>query len=210
MVPVNFLPTLYMLDFFRKHKVFAFSIISWHKMTPVVVKPCSGTTLVEVNSGNVLLPDSTMPLPESILTSHQWGPVIIAWEQFHEIPQPSIAKIGLKMAYLRFHSILPGANELTLISKYPRLSTTRKIFRHIFYWNICALVEDHDISIANALEILQSFTDAEPWHSIVLGLGYTSMCISVSAIILIIYPVHVYHMVTFVLKNPVDILFWSH
>ena len=32
-----------------------------------------------------LVPDGTKPLPEPILTYHQWGPVVITWGQFHII-----------------------------------------------------------------------------------------------------------------------------
>ena len=32
--------------------------------------------MVNIGSGNVLLPDSTEPLPEPMLTSHQWGSVV--------------------------------------------------------------------------------------------------------------------------------------
>ena len=38
------------------------------------------------------------------------------WRQFaktEETPQPLITKISLKMAFLKFHTNLPGANELT-------------------------------------------------------------------------------------------------
>ena len=33
-----------------------------------------------------------------------------------EIPQPSITKISLKITYLKFHSNLPGANEMNCLS----------------------------------------------------------------------------------------------
>ena len=55
--------------------------------------------LVNIGSGNGLLPDSTKPLPEPMLTYHQYGPVIFIWEQFHKgyIPQPKTIKISLKI-----------------------------------------------------------------------------------------------------------------
>ena len=38
---------------------------------------------VKFDSGNGLLLDNTKPLPEPILTLHQWGQVIFIWWQFH-------------------------------------------------------------------------------------------------------------------------------
>ena len=72
---------------------------------------------VNIGSANDLLPDGTKPLPEPMLTDHQWSPSdirIMAISQ--EKPQPSIAKISLKITYLNFHWNFPGANELTFIS----------------------------------------------------------------------------------------------
>ena len=34
---------------------------------------------VNTDSGNGLLPDSTKPLPESMLTDYQWSPVTFIW-----------------------------------------------------------------------------------------------------------------------------------
>ena len=39
--------------------------------------------LVNIGSGNGLLPDGTKPLPEPMLTYHQ-GPVTFIWGQFHK------------------------------------------------------------------------------------------------------------------------------
>ena len=55
----------------------------------------------------------TKPLPQPMLTYHskiQWHSAGGGISQ--EIHQPSITKISLKMTYLKFHSNLPGANEL--------------------------------------------------------------------------------------------------
>ena len=41
-----------------------------------------------------------------------------------EMPQPSITKIRLKITYLKFHSIFPGANELILLFAIP---VTKKV-----------------------------------------------------------------------------------
>ena len=40
--------------------------------------------LVNISSGNGLLPDSTKPLPEPMLTDHQWSPVTFILRQFHK------------------------------------------------------------------------------------------------------------------------------
>ena len=71
---------------------------------------------VNIGSGNGLLHDGTKPLPEPMLTDHQWSPKDIDIRAIsQEMPQPSITKIRLKIKYLNFHSNLPGANELTEI-----------------------------------------------------------------------------------------------
>ena len=38
---------------------------------------------INIGSGNGLLPDDTKPLPEPMLTNHQWGILTFIWEQFH-------------------------------------------------------------------------------------------------------------------------------
>ena len=38
---------------------------------------------VNIGSGNGLLPDGTKPLPEPMLTNHQWSPVTLISGQFH-------------------------------------------------------------------------------------------------------------------------------
>ena len=70
---------------------------------------------VNIGSGNGLLPDGTKPLPEPILTYKS----PIRYSDIHliailqAIPQPSITRISLEIVNLKFHSNLPGANELT-------------------------------------------------------------------------------------------------
>ena len=64
--------------------------------------------LVNNGSGNGLLPDGTKPLPDPMLTNHQWSLVTFISGQFHEMLQPSITKICLEIACLKFHSNLPG------------------------------------------------------------------------------------------------------
>ena len=68
---------------------------------------------INIGSGNGLLPDGTKPLPEPMLTDHQLSPVTFIFREIsQEMPQPSIAKICLKITYLNFHSNFPGVNEL--------------------------------------------------------------------------------------------------
>ena len=70
---------------------------------------------VNLDSGNGLLPDDTKPLPEPMLTDHQWNSSDIHIRAIsQEMPQPLITKIRLKMAYryLNFNSNFSGANEL--------------------------------------------------------------------------------------------------
>ena len=103
---------------------------------------------VNITSGCGLLPDSTKPA--SMLTYHQYGPKTFIWEQFHEIPQPSLTEIRLKITHLKFHSILPRTNELIAFeialapaimkptynhdaSKCGHLIDKTK-FRVLFYW----------------------------------------------------------------------------
>ena len=38
--------------------------------------------IVNIGSDDGLLPDNYKQLPEPMLTSHQWGPVIFTWKQF--------------------------------------------------------------------------------------------------------------------------------
>ena len=68
---------------------------------------------VNIDSGNGLLPDSTKPLPEPMMTYHKYGPVTLIWGQFHKnYLKPLTTKISLKITHLKFTLNLPGANEL--------------------------------------------------------------------------------------------------
>ena len=75
--------------------------------------------LVNIDSGNGLLPDGTKPLPEPMLTYHELGPVA-DWlrAMSREQPQPSVTKIRLKITYLRFHSNFPEASEFKHAALY--------------------------------------------------------------------------------------------
>ena len=79
---------------------------------------------VNIGSGNGLLPDSTKPLPEPMLTYHQWGPMKITWGKFHKrYFRHKSLKIAWKLRYLKFHANLPGANELNSVVTYlPQLA----------------------------------------------------------------------------------------
>ena len=52
-------------------------IVAWwrHMVTKI---------LVNIGSGNGLLPDDTKPLPEPMLTYHKYGPVTFIWGQLHQ------------------------------------------------------------------------------------------------------------------------------
>ena len=67
--------------------------------------------LVNIGSGNGLLPDGTKPLPEPLLTDHQWSPVTFILGQFHKrCLNCQWQKIRLKITYLKFYSNFPGTN----------------------------------------------------------------------------------------------------
>ena len=70
----------------------------------------------------------TKPWPEQILTYHQFK---VQWLRVisPETPQPWITKINLKIAYLAFHSNLPGTNELTFIWLF---TDTDPVFQLVF------------------------------------------------------------------------------
>ena len=40
--------------------------------------------LVNIGSGNGLVPNGAKPIPEPVLTYHQWGPATFIWGQFHK------------------------------------------------------------------------------------------------------------------------------
>ena len=81
------------------------------------------------SSGNGLLPDCTKPLPEPMLTYHQWGSVTTIWGQFHE---KYFSHQQLKLAsksFIQNFNIpnLPGANEL----KPPGILRPERDGRHL-------------------------------------------------------------------------------
>ena len=68
--------------------------------------------LVNIGSGHGLLPGGTKPVPEPMLTVHQWSLVAFTWGQFHEKRSryQSLA-ISLKITNWILQG-LPGPNEL--------------------------------------------------------------------------------------------------
>ena len=50
----------------------------------------SGLVTVNIGSGNGLLPDSTKPVPEPILTYHEWGFMVFTLEQFRSEVQGTV------------------------------------------------------------------------------------------------------------------------
>ena len=69
--------------------------------------------LVNIGSGNDLLPDGMKPLSEPMLTYHQMCFVVFIWEQSHKKCSWTLSITGEIMQLL---PNLPGANELTRIS----------------------------------------------------------------------------------------------
>ena len=93
---------------------FVWALLSGHQCVNSIWRHMVTEIWVKIGSGNDLLPDSTKPLPEPMLTDHHWGPVTFTTGQFYEMPQPSITESRLKITYLKFHSDFPGANELII------------------------------------------------------------------------------------------------
>ena len=48
----------------------------------VLLTSYGSTNMINNGSGNGVLPNGTKPLPEPILTFHQWGPVALIWNWF--------------------------------------------------------------------------------------------------------------------------------
>ena len=69
--------------------------------------------LVNIGSGNGLLPDGTKPIPKPMLTYHQRGYGIHLWVFSKEILKISLIKLILNITFLKLLPHLPGANKLT-------------------------------------------------------------------------------------------------
>ena len=77
---------------------------------------------VNIGSNNGLLPDGTKPLPEPMLTGHQWSPVTFISGQFHK---RCLNRQSLKSVWklrIKFHSNFPGANDKYLTELVSELS----------------------------------------------------------------------------------------
>ena len=71
---------------------------------------------VNIGSGNGLLPDGTKPLPEPMLTDHQWSPVTFILEKFLKrcLNHQSLNLFENDIC-LKFHSNFSWTNELPVV-----------------------------------------------------------------------------------------------
>ena len=67
---------------------------------------------VNIGSGNGLLPDGTKPTWTNVDLSSMTSSDIDLTANSQDITQPSITEINFKITHVKFHSNLPGANEL--------------------------------------------------------------------------------------------------
>ena len=70
---------------------------------------------VNIGSGNDLLPDSTKPLPEPMLTDHQWGLVAFTWEQFHKCLWTLICNMCSEITFLKITAASPRGQWVKLL-----------------------------------------------------------------------------------------------
>ena len=68
---------------------------------------------VNISSGHGLFPDNAKPLPETMLTNHQWSFGIHLRTISQEMPKISILDMSLKITNWRLQSHFPWARELT-------------------------------------------------------------------------------------------------
>ena len=113
---------------------------------------------VNIGSGNGLLPDGTKPLPEPMLTDHQWSPVTFILGQFHKRCLNHQSLKSVWKLRLKFHSNFPGANELkSCYYTHNKQNTTKHVhivwgiqYMHCFFVFFCIYIR------------LAAFTTA--WH----------------------------------------------
>ena len=99
---------------------------------------------VKICSGNGLLPDSTKPKPEQMLTYHQWRLVTITWMQYHEgYLSHQLLKLAWELIFKNFIQISQG-NMLMNIQIVSELSSAYDNVMH--YTN--GLVKDRYCSLA--------------------------------------------------------------
>ena len=78
----------------------------------------------------IIIKIKVKPLPEPILTDHQWNPLTLVSEQFHKLClNHQSLNFFLKITCLKFHSNFPGADELSIILISSMLSTGNKTDR---------------------------------------------------------------------------------
>ena len=73
----------------------------------------SGSTLAQIMACCLTAPSHYLNQCWLIISEVRWHIRAISWQ----MPQPSITKICLKITWLKFHSNLPGANELNIITQ---------------------------------------------------------------------------------------------
>ena len=104
-------------------------VLEWRIVQSVMIKPLrpsdaiwrqrSWTTLAQVMACCLTAPSHYLNQCRLIITEVYWHS---SERNSQQIPQPPITKIGLKITYPKFHSNLPGANELNQTSPlYHRL-----------------------------------------------------------------------------------------
>ena len=67
---------------------------------------------VNIDSSNGLLPEGTKPLPESMLTHNQQGPMAFIQGHWHKNLKKLSLRQDWKFAFLEWHPYLPETNEL--------------------------------------------------------------------------------------------------
>ena len=96
---------------FQDYVFVLFACVFWHLQASYINPLWPSDTKenwTDFGSGNSVVPDSTKPIPEPMLTYHQQGS--LTWVRAaipKEIPRPTITKISLKITYLKFHLNLP-------------------------------------------------------------------------------------------------------
>ena len=73
---------------------------------------------VNIGSCNVFLPDGTKPLPEPMLTYHQWSCIAFIYNQCHKCSGDQFIKWFFKNTFVKLLPLLSGANELSAIRFY--------------------------------------------------------------------------------------------
>ena len=132
---------------------FHLAFIVWGNLPPglthcVLVMPYGQIKWVNIGSGNGLVPDGTKPLPEPMLTYHQWGPVTFTWGYHHWICEISILDMSLKITDFKIQPHLPGASEL-IASLHSPLHGYNNCFLSIlgeFWATQCASCLKYEIS----------------------------------------------------------------